>query len=204
MNRRLAQPTRQQELSDRLLIEHACAGDDAAFAILVQRYHGQVYRLVCACLDGDEADDVVQFVWVQFYRFLSTLQSNPPSRWSETSLRSWLLRVARNRCLDERRWRKRHSQFFFSALQDAGEEEVLTALPDPTPLPEEQAEQQEEQERLCAAIRMLPPRARTIVWLRYTEELSFSDIGCRLQIPTSVVKTAFYRACAKLRASLSP
>src|SRR5260221_13948212 len=78
MNRRLSQPTHQQELSDRLLIEHACAGDDSAFAILVQRYHGQVYRLLCACPDGDQGDDGWQLVWHQCYRFLATLESNPP------------------------------------------------------------------------------------------------------------------------------
>ncbi len=204
MNRCLSQPAQQRELSDRLLVERASAGDDAAFATLVQRYQRQVYQFVCTWLDADEADDVVQFVWVQFYRFLPILQSKEPIGWSEASLKPWLLRVARNRCLDELRRRKRHPQFFFSALENAGEEECLIALLDPAPLPEEQAEQQDEQKRLCAAIQTLPPKARAVVWLRYTQDLPFSAIGCRLQMPSATAKAAFYRACAKLRVALSP
>ncbi len=204
MNLGPLQPTHHQELSDHLLVERACAGDDAAFATLVQRYQRQVHQFVCTWLDADEADDVVQFVWVQFYRFLPTLHSNAPRGWHEASLKPWLLRIARNRCLDELRRRKRHPQFFFSVLEDVGEEGYLTALLDPAPLPEEQAEQQDEQKRLCAAIQTLPPTARAVVWLRYTEDLPFSAIGCRLQMPSATAKAAFYRACAKLRVALSP
>lgn len=200
----LSQPTYQRELSDCLLVERACSGDDAAFATLVQRYQRQIYQFVCTLLDADEANDVMQFVWVQFYRCLPILQSNAPMGWSEASLKPWLLRVARNRCLDELRRRRRHPQFFFSALEDAGEEECLTALLDPRPLPEEQAERRDEQKRLCAAIQTLSPTARAVVWLRYTEDLPFSAIGCRLQMPSATAKAAFYRACTKLRMALSP
>jgi len=65
----------QPVMSDRLLLEQAYAGDESAFETLVHRYETQLYRFVCASLGNDEAEDVVQFVWVQLYRCLSHLQS---------------------------------------------------------------------------------------------------------------------------------
>ncbi len=204
MDTNFTQHLPQHALSDRVLIEQGYAGDDSAFETLVHRYQNQLYRFVCTWLDSDEADDVVQFVWVQLYRCLSTLQSNPSGEWNEISLKPWLLRVAWNRCIDERRRRKRHQQLYFSTLEDANEIDSLSTLLDPAPLPEEWAEQQEEQGCLCAAIQTLPPRARAIVWLRYTGDLPFRDIAHRLHIPTTTAKATFYRACAKLRVVLSP
>src|SRR5260370_10107572 len=119
MNRCLSQPAHQRELSDHLLVERACAGDDAAFATLVQRYQRQVYQFACTWLDADEADDVVQFVLVQFYRFLPILRSKEPMVWSEASLKPWLLRDARNRCLNELRLRTRHPLCCSSPLKNA-------------------------------------------------------------------------------------
>ena len=199
-SRRLPQPV----LSDRQLLEQACACDDSAFETLVHRYQSQLYRFVCASLDRDEADDVVQFVWVQLYRCLSMLQSDSSAPCSEISLKPWLFRVAWNRCLDERRRRKRHQHLFFSTLEDAIETDPSSAFLDPAPLPEERVEQREEQECLYAAIQTLPPKARAVVWLRYTADLPFRDIADRLQIPTTTARITFYRACAKLRIILSP
>jgi len=118
---------------------------------------------VCASLDSDEAEDVVQFVWFQLYRCLSILQSDSSSPWSGISLKPWLFRVAWNRCLDERRRRKKYQHVFFSTLEDANETDISSAFLDPAPLPEERVERREEQECLYAAIQTLPPKARAIV-----------------------------------------
>src|SRR5260370_37291834 len=113
MNRCLSQPAHQRELSDHLLVERACAGDDAAFATLVQRYQRQVYQFACTWLDTDEADDVVQFVCVRFYRFLPILRCKEPMGWSGASLKHLPLLVARTRCLNELRRATGHHQVSF-------------------------------------------------------------------------------------------
>jgi DNA-directed RNA polymerase specialized sigma24 family protein len=96
MDRYLSQAAQQRALADSALIERACAGDHTAFEILVSRYECDLYRFVCNRLDSEEAQDVVQFVWLQFNRFMSTLQRNPPAEWSDLSLKPWLLRVAQS------------------------------------------------------------------------------------------------------------
>ncbi len=196
-----------EELTDSLLIEHACAGDQAAFEIVVRRYQHLLYRYVRARLGADQADDVLQFVWFQLYRSLHTLQSNQSSPRKDASLKPWLFRIAWNRCIDERRKHKRHPWVFFSEFEQMHEEDdlsPLSALRDRMPLPEERAERGDEITHLRAAILSLPPTSRTIVWLRYTEELTFAEIGQKLHIPPTTAQTAFYRACKKLRVVLAP
>ncbi len=204
MDTNFSQHLPQHILTDRMLVEQAYAGDQSAFETLVHRYQTQLYRFVCTSLDSDEADDVVQFVWFQLYRCLSILRSDSSATRSEISLKPWLFRVAWNRCLDERRRRKKHQHLFFSTLEDANETDISSAFLDPAPLPEERVEQQEEQACLYAAIQTLPPKARAIVWLRYTRGLPFRDIAHRLHIPTTTARITFYRACMKLRLVLTP
>ena len=84
--------------------------------------------------------------------------------------------------------------------EEASPEEHLA---DPSLLPEEEVERQELQAALRSAIDALPGKWRHIVWLRYTEELTFQEIGQRLQMPENTVRTYFQRARPLLRASLS-
>jgi RNA polymerase sigma-70 factor (ECF subfamily) len=140
---------------------------------------------------------------LQLYLFLPKLQGHLISTRSQRPLKSWLLRVARNRCVDERR--KQHPCLFFSDLEAATEEEssLLEYLPDTAPLPEETVEQQDQQRLLQEAIQALPSHYRSIVFLRYREELTFREIGRRLSISENTAKTYFQRARPLLRTALA-
>ena len=116
---------------DTLLLKLACAGDQQAFAGLVQNYQGSLYRFVYTCLGNEEADDVVQFVWIQFYRCMSSLLSNQPADMSSISLKPWLFRVAKNRCCDIQRRQARHRRLPLSDLESEFEEEAPSTYYDP-------------------------------------------------------------------------
>jgi RNA polymerase sigma-70 factor, ECF subfamily len=60
--------------------------------------------------------------------------------------------------------------------------------------PEACVEKQDLQHSLRDAIQTLPSRYRSIVSLRYEEELTFREIGQRLQMPENTAKTYFQRA----------
>lgn len=185
------------ECTDAMLAQQIMAGDEDAFAGLVQRYSTPLFNFISHFLnDYDEACDVLQHVFTQCYLSLPHLQTAEP-------LKPWLFRVARNRCLDELR-RKRGIPF--SELQVTMEDEELSpleAIPDPRPLPEELAEQHDLQEKLRQAIDALPTRYRSIVLLRYTGQLTFSEIASILDIPEATAKTYFQRAKPLLRTSLA-
>ena len=67
MNLQLSRQIAQEEAADHLLLQQACAGDQAAFEVLVQRYQTMLYRFVTAYVDSEQAQDVVQFVLLQLY-----------------------------------------------------------------------------------------------------------------------------------------
>ncbi len=155
-----------------------------------------IYRFVG---DYDAASDICQQVFVQLYLFLPNLHTDRP-------LTAWLFQVARNYCIDETR-RKR--AICFSELEGDGwrrteddELSTLALLPDLCPLPDEETEQHDLQQRLCAAIRALPPKFRAVVSLRYSADMSYAEIGARLHIPPATAKTYFQRAKPLLRALL--
>src|SRR5260370_15319575 len=191
----------QGEPTEPHLLQQACDGEQVAFETLVQRYQRALYRFVSARLESDQAQDVVQFVLLQLYLAMPRLRE---SIRKNSSLKPWLLCVAQNRCLDELRRKKRYIPLF-STLEVDDETQgpsPLEALLDPDLLPEDQIEEKERHHQLYAAIQALPPTSRTIVLLRYEEELPFPAIAQRLNIPTTTARTYFYRACKKLRAIL--
>lgn len=191
--------TKQQtpEISDGMLVKQTLAGDQSAFEVLVKRYNVPLFNFICHCLgDYDLACDVSQQVFLQLYISMPTLRTGDP-------LKAWLFQVARNRCLDELR-RKR--AIHFSELESASDEDDLSPLaimPDTHPLPEEIAERHDLQRALRSAIDALPPKFRSVVLLRYTGQLSFSEIGKTLNMPEATAKTYFQRARPLLRTALA-
>lgn len=191
------------KLSDTVLISQTLAGDDRAFEILMQRYHMQLYNFIGRCLkDYELANDVLQFVFMQLYISLPKLEHNLHSKRTKTPLKSWLFQVAWNRCMDE--LRKQRSILFseLDLIDDDEEMTIISIIPDAHPLPEEIAEHHELQTTLVHAIQKLPPRLRLVVSLRYTQGLSFVEIGRVLNMPENTAKTYFQRARPLLRNEL--
>lgn len=206
MNTTLELRQEQQELSDLALMEQASLGNQEAFEQLVRRYQHILSRFVWTRLGNETASDVVQFVWLQLYLTLPKLIHNQRSGHQEASIKPWLFRIALNRCIDEQRKYKRHPWVLFSELEQGDEDEWVSALDtwlDATPLPEEIAEHMDDNEHLRTAIQSLPLKFRHVVELRYTQELTFGEIGHQLRISPTTAQTYFYRACKKLRHTLA-
>ena len=194
--------------SDAVLIDRAFLGDQEAFECLVRRYSPALLAFVRRRIVLDEQEeDIVQSVFLQLYLSLPQLYQHLSSRRTALPLQSWLFRVAVNRCIDETR--RKHPLHFselrsmrvgMAGVQEEGylEERII----DPSPLPEEAVELQDLQATLRMAIDALPTKFRHIVLLRYTEELTFKEIGHRLHISEHTAKTYFRRARPLLLASL--
>ena len=186
------------EMSDAVLAQQTLAGDQRAFEVLVHRYSTPLFTFICRYLDDyDQACDVLQEVFLRFYTFLPRLNSREPYK-------AWLFQVARNCCVDELRRRNRHAIHFsqLESTDDNYETSLLDDRPDPSPLPEELAERHELQQCLQEAIRTLPPKYRSVILLRYTAQLSFSEIGQVLSMPEATAKTYFHRGKQLLRRTL--
>jgi len=198
MQTHLTLSRQHSELTDDILVRQAHVGDQNAFEILVDRYSALLYLLISQLVwDEHLAYDVLQHVFLQLYRSLPTLEKG-------RTLKAWLSQVTRHRSIDELR-RRRH--LLFSEIEpfpDGGEYSFLTTLPDPDRQPEEQVELHELRQRLLEAIETLPSRYRAVVLLRYTDQLSYREIGQALSMPESTAKTYFSRARKHLRTMLKP
>jgi RNA polymerase sigma factor (sigma-70 family) len=198
MQTHLTVSRQHSDLTDDILVRQAHVGDQNAFEILFDRYSALLYLLISQLVrDEHLAYDVLQHVFLQLYRSLPKLEKGG-------TLKAWLSQVARNRSIDELR-RRRPILFSEIALfPDEDEYSLLSTLLDPELQPEEQLELHELRELLLEAIETLPSRYRAIVLLRYTDQLSFREIGQALSMPESTAKTYFYRASRRLRTMLEP
>lgn len=189
-----------REIADGILVQHAIAGDEHAYALLVQRYSPPLFHFIYRFLrDHDAAGDILQQVLLQLYLSLPHLST-------DVSLKPWLFQVAYNRCLDELRCARRKYVISFSALQKSVEGDDFSpwaTLPDPDPLPEEVAERHETQKIVQQAINTLPPKYRSVILLRFVAQLTFLEIGQALHMPTATAKTYFQRSKPLLRAALA-
>jgi RNA polymerase sigma factor (sigma-70 family) len=185
------------ETHDGILASECLLGNEQAFEALYKRYRPALFKFIFNILrDYDLSCDILQQVFLQLYISLPTLKTNKP-------FKSWLFQVARNRCLDELR-RKRVVRFSeLDTYNEDDEVEMFAFVQDPNPLPEEIAERHDVQDRLISAIKCLPPRFRSVVFLRYSKQLTFPEIGRTLGMPEATAKTYFSRAKPLLRASLA-
>jgi RNA polymerase sigma-70 factor, ECF subfamily len=188
------------DLTDDILVRQAHIGDPGAFEILCERYSALLFLLISRMVrDEHLAYDVLQHVFIQLYRSLPTLEKSGEKG---GTLKAWLSQVARHRSIDELR-RKRPILFSEIALvPDRDEFSPLTTLLDPDRQPEEQVELRELRVLLLEAIETLPSRYRAVVLLRYTDQLSYREIGQALSMPESTAKMYFSRASKQLRSLL--
>ena len=170
------------------LIQRCLANDEEAFAELYHRYKNLVYKTAFLMLDSpSEAEDVLQEVFLQVHRSLSSYQ---PERGAFTT---WLHRVTVNHCLN----RQRKRRFLLLPL------EYLAAWGRPQPRPAVES-QWGEDDAVRQALQHLSDKLRAVVVLRYYWELSYAEMAQALDIPLGTVKSRLDLALKTLRKELEP
>ncbi len=167
--------------NEREWVLRACAGDQAAFANLVEAYQGPIYNLAYRMLgSGVEAEDAAQEAFLRAY---SRLSSYDPER----KFSSWILSIASHYCIDRLR-RRRHGTVSMEEINH------WRWLPDQRPRPEELATQHERSSEIHALLKELPPQYRLVIVLRYWQEYSYQEIAEITESTESAVKSRLHRA----------
>lgn len=162
----------------------AMAGDDDAFAELVQRRQKWVRDMMRRlCGDHALADDLAQKAFVVAWRNLSTLRD--PGAFG-----GWLKRVAVNVWLAEARR---------AALPFDDDKGALDAAPDPAPSPERAAGRID----LERALAQLRPAERLCVVLAHGEGMTHGEIADAAGLPLGTVKSHVLRGTEKLKRILA-
>lgn len=165
-------------------IDECRGGSLEALGVVVREHERMVWALACRLVGPDDARDAAQEI------FLSVFRSLPRFR-GECALKTWIYRIALRECFC-RIGRRRRERTWLVAAVDDGQNEREYPSPDPSPLDE--LESADLRGRLDAAIGELPDRYRTVIVLRYSEELEYHEIASALGIPLNTVKTWLYRA----------
>jgi RNA polymerase sigma-70 factor (ECF subfamily) len=178
------------------LARAAARGERAAFGRLVDLHKRAVFGLCVRLLrDGEEARDAAQEAFVRGYASLASYDPGQP-------FAPWILRIARNHCLDLIRRRVPAAQ---QVPLDADPEDGAPAhdLPDvASPGADALLEQAQARSALEAAVAGLPANYREVIQLFHVEHLSYKEIAATLDVPIGTVMTWLHRARGKLRATL--
>ncbi len=179
--------------SDAQLLTLARSGDDDAFRRIVERYEPVVAATVIAMLGrGDDADDVGQETFIRFHRALREFRA-------ESTLKTYLVRIAMNLSLNALKQRKRRSWRFLSRDRDA---DVPVAV---APSPEVPVDEVGERRDLVTrAVLQLGEKHRSVVTLRLIQGLSVRETAQALELPEGTVLSRLARATEQLRAALGP
>ena len=194
----LALPLREDESA---LVLDLRSGIESAYETLILRFESPLYNIVSRLMDdpGDAAD-VVQEVFLKVFRNIGSFRH-------DSSLKTWIYRIAVNEARNHRRWFSRHRRHEVGLEADARGEPTERApnawLPDPGRSPFELALDRETQELIEEALLKVNPKFRVALVLREIEGLSYEEIAEVLDISLGTVKSRILRGRDALRKCLA-
>lgn len=169
-------------------VDRLRAGDAGAFAVVYQAYRTRLYSFLLR-LTHDEAlaADLMQETWL---RLAASARALAP----DSQPLAWLLRVARNLFISQRRWAVLH-QAALAALQ-------LSNTPARLPSALEQIAADATQLRLERALAALPLRYREVLLLIVVEGLAPAEVANMLDITPETVRKRLSRGRAALQRAM--
>jgi RNA polymerase sigma-70 factor, ECF subfamily len=170
-------------------------GDQDAYGEIVELYKDKVYQISYRMLGNrHEAEDIAQEAFIR--AFINIHSFNIDLKFS-----TWLFRIATNLCID--RIRKKKPDYYLDA-EVAGTDglNMYSQIPSKTNMPEKEVESLELEETIQREILKLPEKYRTVIVLKYIEELSLIEISKILNLPIGTVKTRIHRGREALRKQL--
>jgi len=176
-------------------IKQVIKGDQDAFADIVEIYSNSIYQLGYRMLGNrHEAEDIAQEAFIRAYVNIKSFNQ-------DLKFSTWLFRIATNLCID--RIRKKKPDYYLDAeVSGTDGLTMYSQLSSDTPLPETELESLELQESVQKEILKLPEKYRSVIVLKYIEELSLNEISEILDLPLGTVKTRIHRGREALRQQL--
>ena len=178
----------------RRLLTRAQKGDMEAFAEMFEPLRPLLVAVASRLVDRDLAQDVVMDTFLKAWQAL-------PRFAGRASLRTWLFRIARNCALDHirRAQRRREVSLADDESGHAAQRDVADVY---QPSPSKQMERSETAAHVRAAMGRLPELHRTVLELRFQDDLSYTEIAAVLGVSIGTVMSRLFNAKKKLRRAL--
>ncbi len=182
------------------LIEELRAGSEEAFAWLIARYHQPIFSLLARTVQNRaDAADLTQEVFVKVFRGIRGFHG-------ESSLRTWIYRIALREASNQRRWWARHKQQEVPIEQEITEGDAPVRLKemlvDPSESPYDLAVHEETRARVEAALAKVPEPFRTTLILRDIEGFVYEEVAEMQGVNLGTVKSRLVRGRAWLKGLL--
>jgi RNA polymerase sigma-70 factor, ECF subfamily len=169
-----------QESPEQALVKEILRGNTDKFSQIVDNYKNALFNLTYRYLGNRaEADEVCQETFLKVYRSLA--QYNPAYKFS-----NWILKIATNEAFY--RLRQRRSEDAKMADYKVGFESRSTSDD-----PENEVAAREKSRALAKALAMVDVEFRGVLVLRYSEGLSYQEIGQVLDLAEGTVKSKIFR-----------
>ncbi len=168
------------------LLDRCRQGDELAWEAFVRQYQRRIYSLAtCYATDPDDARDLAQDVFIRLYR--------ARAQWADAqSFIPWMIRVARNVCLDKVRARKARPPATDIPAEEIGDLAATGADPAAT------YAQASRRQLFYRALKKLTAISREIILLKEIQGLQVEEIASMLRIPPGTVKSRSNRARLEL------
>lgn len=185
------------------LIAELRAGSEEAFEWLIARYHQPIYSLLARTVyDRSDAADLTQEVFVKIFRGVGGFHG-------ESSLRTWIYRIALREASNQRRWWMRHKQqevpmeLEVAECSSGAPARLKDTLVDSAESPFEMAVHAENRARVEAALQQVPEPFRTTLILRDIEGFVYEEVAEIQGVNLGTVKSRLVRGRACLKAHLT-
>jgi RNA polymerase sigma-70 factor (ECF subfamily) len=166
------------------------------FDTIVRRHQRRVHRFLLMLLrDPDEADNLTQECFLRAYQNISSFRG-------ESSLETWLLRIAANLARDHARNRRTSFWKRLLGLDDSDEDGAAQRAPSGEASPEQVLLAREDVRAVWEVANQLSQQQRAVFLLRFVEEMELSEIASALGLQVGSVKTHLFRAIQTVRSKL--
>lgn len=183
-----SKPSGDAKDADQRLVERCRAGDPAAFEELYRRHAGRLYNLAYRMAgSAQDAEDLLQDIFLLAYRKLGGFRG-------DSSVGTWLYRLAMNHCLDVLRHRQTRMSQRTDSLDAPEAPEVAARMPRLGGVSRLDLER---------AIGTLPAACRAAFLLHDVEGFAHQEVATLLGVSEGTSKSQVHKARMRIRAYLS-
>ncbi len=178
------------QVSDQELIDALKSGNrkDLAFNELVMKYQERLYwHIRKIVINHDDTDDVLQNTFMKVWKNVDNFRE-------ESTLFTWLYRIATNESLTFLNQKKRHSLAPMNEVSDFLQQNLEA---------DEYFDGDDIQKKLQQAILKLPDKQRLVFNMRYFDEMPYQEISEILETSVGALKASYHHAARKIEDYLS-
>lgn len=174
-------------VDDFKLVQSAIDGNEKAYSMLLSRYRNSVFHAMYKMVNNrDDADDLTIEAFGKAFRKLPTYAPN-------YAFSTWLFKIAINNCIDHIRKKRLVTLSMDDTMMDS-DREYSHNIRDYQPDPEQMMMHDQKLNHVRRLVDKMNVKYRTMIELRYYEELSYEEIAQELGLPLGTVKAQLFRA----------